>query len=100
RLYQTYWKSRFILLKEWELKAIEAMNLAILSTREPTYWPYGNKEISDLLGFGISKGILKNYCHTESYFELSYDHSPVIITVNDKAITKSKSCTLCNTQTK
>jgi len=33
-------------------KAIEDMNLVILPTREPTYWPSDNKKIPDLLDFG------------------------------------------------
>jgi len=73
-----HWGSRLILPKGRELlKAIEAMNLAILSTGEPTYWPSDNKKISDL-DFSIIKGIPKDFCRTESCLKLSLDHSLVI----------------------
>ncbi|KAH0950353.1 hypothetical protein HN011_005357, partial [Eciton burchellii] len=48
----TYWESGLILAKWRELfKAIEAMNLAILSSREPTYRPSDNKKIFDLQNY-------------------------------------------------
>jgi len=50
----TQWKSRLILSRRWELlKAIDAMNLIILSTGKFTYWPTDSKKILDLLDFGI-----------------------------------------------
>jgi hypothetical protein len=75
------------------------MNLAILSTGEPTYWP-SDKKISDLLDFDIIRDISKDFCRTESCLELSSDYSPVIFTINNKIINKDKSCTFCNTKTK
>jgi len=64
------------------LKAIDAMNLTIVSTREPTYRPSDSKKIPKLLDFGIMKNILKNFCRTDFvvYLELSSD-SPVIIII-------------------
>jgi hypothetical protein len=81
-------------------KAIEDMNLAILSTGKPAYWPSDNKKTPDLVDFGIIRGIPKDYCHTESFFELSSDHSPIIFTINSKIMIKGKPCTLCNVKTK
>jgi len=77
------------------LKAIEAMNLTILSTEESMYWPSDNKKNPDL-DFSIISGISKDYCRTESCLELSSDHSPVTFTINSKVMTKS--CTLCNAE--
>ncbi|KAH0948917.1 hypothetical protein HN011_008066, partial [Eciton burchellii] len=73
----TYWGSRLILAKGRKLfKAIEDMNLTILSTGEPIYWPSDNKRSSDLLDLSIITGTCKDYCRTESCLELSSDHSP------------------------
>jgi len=47
-----------------------------------------------LIFFGIVKSIPKDYCRTESYLEISSDHSRIIIIVNSKVITKR--CTLYN----
>jgi len=95
-----HWESRLILLKGHELlKAIEAMNLATLSTRESTYWPSDNKKILDLLDFGIIKCIPKDFYCAESCLELSSDNSPVIFTINNKIMTKNKPCTFCNAKT-
>jgi len=87
-----------ILPKEWELlKEIETMNLE--SIRKPTSWTSGNEKIPDL-EFGIIKDIPKDYCRTEFYFELFSDRSSIIITINNKVITKRKYFILCNTNTK
>jgi len=69
---------------------MEAINLAILSTGEPTYWPSDNKKMHDLLDFGIIRYISKDYCHTESCLQLFLDHSPVIFTINSKIMIKGK----------
>jgi len=75
------------------------MNLSIVSTSEPTYWPTDSKKIPDLLDFGITKGLFKNSCSTESCFDLSSDHSPVIITLTNIVITKGRLCTLHDAKT-
>jgi len=75
------------------------MNLSTVSTGEPTYWPTDSKKIPDLLDFGITRGIPKNSCSTESCLDLSSDHSPVIIILTSKVITKSRLCTLHNAKT-
>jgi len=80
---------------------MEAINLAILSTGESTYWPSDNKKMHDLLDFGIIRYILsKDYCHTESCLQLFLDHSPVIFIINSKIMIKGKPCILCNAKTK
>jgi len=63
-----HWGSRLILPKGREqLKAIELMNLAVLSIREPNYWPSDKKKTLDLLDVGIIMDIPKDYCLAESY---------------------------------
>jgi hypothetical protein len=95
----TYWGSRLILPKGRELfKAIEDMNLVILSTEDLVYWPSDNKKTPDLLDFSIIRDILKDFCRSESCLVLSSDHSLIIFTINNKIMTKSKLCTLCKTK--
>jgi len=52
----THWGLRLILPEGREL-AIEAMNLATLSTGEPTYWPSDNEKTPDLQDFDIVEDI-------------------------------------------
>jgi len=49
--------------------------------------------------FSITRGISKNSCSTESCLDLASDHSPLIIILTSKVITKSRSCTLHNAKT-
>jgi hypothetical protein len=82
------WRSRLILSKGREfLKAIEAINLAILSIGKPIYRTSYNKK-NLLIYLTSSTALLKNGCHIESYLELSSDHSSVIITINGKVMVK------------
>jgi len=81
------------------LKAIDTMNLSIISTDESSYWPTDSKKISDLLNFDITRGISKNSCSTESWLDLSSNYSPVIIILTSKVITKGRPCTIHNAKT-
>jgi hypothetical protein len=98
----THWKSRLILSKRNQLcKAIEIINLAVLSTGELSYWQtIWQQNITVLLVFSIIKGIAKDYCRTESCLELFSDYFPIVFKVNSKIITKNKPCTFCNVKTK
>lgn len=94
------WGSRLDTTRGRELyKVITNGNLGVVSTREPTYWPTDTSKIPDILDFGITKSINNNYMHAESCYELSSDHSPVIITLNKKIVTFEKSCVLNNRNT-
>jgi hypothetical protein len=76
------------------------MDLSTVLTGEPTYWPSDNKKILGLPDFDIIKGISKNYCHIQFYFELSLNYSPIIITVNSKVMIKDKlTCIFYNAKT-
>jgi len=61
------------------------------------YWLSDNKKIPDLL-ISIIKNIPKDFCRTKSCLELSSDYSSVIFTINNKIMTKNKSCTLYKTK--
>lgn len=90
-----HWGSRITLTKGRELfAALKANNLAAISSGEPTYWPTDRRKLPDLLDFGIVKGINTRQIKVESCFDLSYDHSPIIITLYSHILEKQKQPTL------
>lgn len=77
------WGSRLTTTRGRQLKAsVDNNNLMISSSCEPTYWPSDPKKIPDLLDFFIMKGFCKHYIKTESCYDGSSDHTPVILTVS------------------
>lgn len=95
-----FWGSRITLHKGRELKtAIDELQLNVSSTREPTYWPSDSKRNPDLVDFCVIKGIASNYINSESYFKLSSDHSPILITLTTTVMRKVTNCKLHNNKT-
>jgi len=81
----TYWGSRLIAPRGRELlKAIQTENLMYVSTGEPTYCPSDKRKIPDLLDFGITKGIPAHSIQAVAGFDLSSDHSPVLLTMHTR----------------
>lgn len=77
----TYWGSRLITPKGRQLFAALGRDLDVVSTGHPTYWPTDIRKVPDLIDFGIIKGLTRaNIIATPSY-DLSSDHSPVILTL-------------------
>ena len=74
-------------------------NLTPISTREPTYWPSDLKKLPDLIDFAVIKGIDKKRFTAQSCFDLSSDHSPIIIEMNSQAIIKQTNYLPHNYQT-
>ena len=96
----TTWGSRLTTLKgNMLLRAIQQNNLDYLSTGEPTYWPADRNRIPDLLDFAITKKIPSTHCDIKSSFDLSSDHSPIIITVSTEILTKETVPHLCTKKT-
>lgn len=96
----TAWGSRLITSKGKNLlQAIHNHSLNYLSTGEPTYWPTDGNKIPDLLDLAITKRIPGTNCDIESSFDLSSDHSPIIITISTEVIWKETPPRLCNRQT-
>lgn len=94
------WGSRITTTKGREIiKTMKANNLQQLSTGEPTYWPSDKNKIPDAIDFCITKGIDTKKCVTESNYDLSSDHSLVIITVYSKIPNKVKQPSLYNGKT-
>lgn len=78
---------------------MEALALDFISTGEPTYWPSDPAKTPDLIDFGIIKGLPKKFIEVKSLLELSSDHSPILITLNNRIIEKEKPCMLHNKKT-
>jgi len=73
--------------------------ISCYNEREPTYWPSDRRKIPDVIDFCIVKGISDHYLKAKSCFDLSSDHSPIIVTLNIAIIKKEKPLTLYNTKT-
>jgi endonuclease/exonuclease/phosphatase family metal-dependent hydrolase len=77
----TDWGSRLISPRgRGIVKTIKRHNYRHLSGK-PTYWPTDRNKLPDLVDFCITKGISPNHVFTKSCFELSSDHTPVLITL-------------------
>jgi len=78
----SHWGSQLTTSRERELfKAMQAENLSHVSTEESTYWHSDGRKVPDLIEFGVPKRIHVNSLLAESSFDLSWDHSPVIVTI-------------------
>lgn len=92
----TYWGSRLTLTKGRELlKTIETLNLGIVSSGHPTYWPSDNRKVPDLIDFCVTKGISTYYISCEASLELSSDHTPVFVTLQGEISTLAGNSVLC-----
>lgn len=79
--------------------ALQSLNCFPISTGEPTYWPSDTKKLPDLIDFAVVKGINANHLTIKSCFDLSSDHSPVLITLNSQIIIKQTTPSLYNKKT-
>lgn len=90
----TLWGSRLSTTKGRELAhLLQEQNYSFLSTSTPTYWPTDSNKVPDLLDFFITNGISADYMDVVPSYDLSSDHSPIILTVSRFNIhnrTKSK----------
>lgn len=96
----THWGSRLITTKGRNLlKVINDNNYFHLTNGKPTYWPTDPTKLPDLLDFFIANGIPKKNCFVESIYELSSDHTPVVINLSTTVINKVPNPTLISKQT-
>lgn len=96
----THWGSRLTTTKGKELlEACKQLNCEIISTGKPTYWPTDPNKIPDLIDFFIIRNISINYLHIEEAWDMSSDHSPILLTLSDNIIQKENSPRLVNRQT-
>lgn len=96
----TYWGSRLTTTKGKELLcAIRETQCKTLSTGKPTYWPTDQKKIPDLIDFFIYKNISPNLLRIEESYDMSSDHSPIILTLSETLMPKENYPTLVNKNT-
>jgi len=81
------WGSRLTTTKGRELsKVIQEKNYSVLSTGTPTYWSTDGNKIPDLLDFFVTNGISSTYTDIQSSYDLTSDHSPIIVTLSTSVI--------------
>ena len=59
------------------------------STGKPTYWSKNLNKIPSLVDFFVLKRIAVNYISIEELYDLSSNHSPIILTLTITVIKKS-----------
>jgi hypothetical protein len=96
----TAWGSRLITPRGREVhKTMEHLHLRHLSTGEPTYWPSDRNKLPGLLDFCVTKGMPPNSAAATSCFDLSSDHSPVIVILTSHALPPETPPRLSNRRT-
>jgi hypothetical protein len=96
----THWGSRLTTTKGRELlSAMQENKCQPLSNGKPTYWPTDLGKIPDLIDFFIIKNISTNYIKIEDSFDLSSDHSPIVLTLSENVIEREPNPVLCNKHT-
>ena len=78
---------------------MQIMNLSYISSGSPTYWRSDLNKTPDLIDFCVTKGIPINHTKFESCFELSSDHTSVLVTLFDRFKCNDASATLYSKQT-
>lgn len=95
-----WWGSRLTNPKGSELyKCICNNHYDILSTGAPTYWPSDPNKLPDLLDFIIFKGIPMSSLDIVANYDLSSDHSPVIVNYSTTPIKRTKNRKLFSNKT-
>ena len=96
----TQWGSRLTTSKGRNLwRAMSDSNYDYISNGAPTYWPADPRKLPDLLDFFVSHGLRRNNYLIHSNFDLSSDHTPVIVSLSAAAINKPTPPTLTTRNT-
>lgn len=96
----TIWGSRLTLPKGKQLlEAIRKYKSNFISSGEPTFWPTNKNKKPDLIDFFITKNINHANLKIESCFELSSDHSPIILTYKSNFLLETQNKYIYNTKT-
>lgn len=75
-----HWGSRLSSPKGVQLlRSISKNHVAALSGGRPTYWPTDPNKTPDLIDFFLHKGLNKRLFGVENSYDLTSDHSPVIL---------------------
>lgn len=93
----THWGSRLITTKGKQLlESCSQLKCVTISTGKPTYWPTDLNKIPDLIDFFITRNIASNYINIEEAWDMNSDHSPILLTLSDRVISKEVSPRLVN----
>jgi len=85
----THWGSRLTTTKGRNLwRAMSGSNYDYISNGAPAYWPTDPRNLPDLLDFFVSHGLPRNNYQIHSNYDLSSDHTPVIVSLSTAAIDK------------
>lgn len=96
----SYWGSRLCAPRGTELyQYVQQNHCTPLSTGKPTYWPTDPAKKPDLIDFFLTKNISANYVLVEELYDLSSDHSPILLTLSEQIIQKTHSPVLVNNKT-
>jgi exonuclease III len=96
----TAWGSRLITPRgRVVFKTMERLHLRHLSTGEPTYWPSDINKLPGLVDLCVTKGIPPTSATATSCFDLSSDHSPVLVSLANYPLPPVKPPHLSNQQT-
>jgi hypothetical protein len=96
----TFWGSRLTTTKGRELaNLLQDQNYSFLSTGTSTYWPTDPNKVPDLLDFFITNGLSTDYMDVVPSYDLSSDHSPIILTLSKFNIHKKTTPKLHNKNT-
>jgi exonuclease III len=91
----TLWGSRLTTTKGRELaKVIQAQNNSYLS-----YWPTDANKIPDLLDFFITNGISTTYADVQASYDLTSNHTPIIVTISTTIVVRQPALRLHTSHT-
>lgn len=96
----THWGSRLTTTKGKELlRAMQEIKCNFSSTGKPTYWPTDPQKIPDLIDFFIHKNISTSYLDVNEIHHMDSDHSPIVLTLNEKILFKENNVSIVNKKT-
>uniref|UniRef100_A0A0A9YSX4 Putative RNA-directed DNA polymerase from transposon X-element n=2 Tax=Lygus hesperus TaxID=30085 RepID=A0A0A9YSX4_LYGHE len=96
----TVWGSRITNGRGRELyQYITSHKCEAYSTGKPTYWPTDTAKKPDLIDFFVIRNISANYLLVDDCYDLSSDHSPIILTLSEQVIQKTHNPVLTNHKT-
>ena len=75
-------------------RILNSQNFNFISPPSPTYWPTDPARLPDLLDFFVSSGLGSIHSSTISLYDLSSDHSPVLLTLDLHPISSHRPPTL------
>lgn len=94
------WGSRIATSRGKTLYAsLTDLRLLILSSNEPTHWPYDTNRLPDIIDFGIAKGVDVKKISVYTTTDLNSDHSPLFLNLYEQIIYQDQPLHLTNKTT-